>query len=150
VRCFRAIQGFETWQSFGRWITARTPGLGPGIAERMRFASTVTEPEADGARARRVAIAARLHEVIDVGTVVAFPTVPCPAPRLDADTATLELYRSRTMAFTCVAGLGGLPQVSLPLGLVRGAPAAVSLLGWRGGDEALLDLASTVAVHCAV
>jgi hypothetical protein len=30
-----------------------------------------------------------------------------------------------------------------------GAPVAVSLLGWRGGDEALLDLATPLAVHCA-
>lgn len=149
VQCFRVIQGFETWRSFGGWITTRAPHLGPGIADRMRYASTVTQAQADAAHARRAAIAARLHEVVDVGTVVVLPTVPCPAPPLDADRASLEVFRTRTMAFTCTAGLGGLPQVSLPLPPVRGAPAAVSLLGWPGGDEALLDLASSVAVHCA-
>jgi amidase len=77
------------------------------------------------------------------------PTVPCPAPRLDASADELQQFRSRTMRFTCAAGLGGLPQVSLPVGLAGGAPAAVSLLGWRGGDEAVLDLATRLAVHCA-
>jgi amidase len=149
IECFRVIQGFETWQTFGDWITAHAPRLGPGIDERMRYASTVTADEARHARARRVAIRVRLDEVVRPGTVVLMPTVACPAPRLDASADELQRFRSRTMAFTCVAGLGGLPQVSLPIGLAGGAPVAVSLLGWAGGDEAVLALAANLAVHCA-
>ena len=147
--CFRVIQGFETWQTFGEWITTHAPRLGPGIAERMQYASAVTPAEAEHARLRRVAIRARLAEVVGPGTVVLMPTVPSAAPPLTASEDDLQRFRGRTMAFTCPAGLGGLPQVSLPAGLAGGAPVAVSLLGWRGGDEELLDLAASLAVHCA-
>ena len=54
------------------------------------------------------------------------------------------------MALTCMAGLGGLPQVSLPAALVDGCPVGLSLLGAPGVDEPLLDLAAALAVYCGV
>jgi hypothetical protein len=36
-------------------------------------------------------------------------------------------------------GLSGLPQMSIPVGTAAGCPARLSLIGWAGGDEALLD-----------
>jgi amidase len=149
AQCFREIQGFETWSSFGAWILRRSPSLGPGVAERMAYASTVTDSQVAAAHSRRGAIEAHLRDVLDAGTVMIFPTGPCPAPPLTASARALEVFRTRTLAFTCAAGLGGLPQISLPLAPVRGAPVAVSILGWHGGDEALLALASRLAVHCA-
>ena len=49
--------------------------------------------------------------------------------------------RLRTMAITCIAGLAGLPQVSLPLTLPDGTVLGVSLLGPAGSDLALIRLA---------
>ncbi|PZO11209.1 MAG: amidase, partial [Burkholderiales bacterium] len=49
--------------------------------------------------------------------------------------------RLRTMAITCVAGLAGLPQVSLPLRLPDGSVLGVSLMGPAGSDLALIGLA---------
>jgi amidase len=149
VETFRVIQGFEAWRSFGGWVSAHSPHLGPGVAERVRYASTVTEAEADTARATRASVTAHLETLLGVGTVAVLPTLPCPAPRLDADATELDHFRGRAMAFTCSAGLAGRPQVSLPIGLVDGAPVAISLLGWVGGDEDLLDMAARLAVHCA-
>jgi hypothetical protein len=45
------------------------------------------------------------------------------------------------MRLTCIAGLSGLPQKSIPVGTAAGSPAGLSLIGWAGGDEALLNLA---------
>jgi amidase len=149
VECFRVVQGFETWQTFGEWITAHAPRLGPGIDERMRYAASVTADQAAQARSRHAAIRRRLHDVVRPGTMVLMPTVGCIAPRLDASADELQRFRSRTMAYTCIAGLGGLPQVSLPIGLADGAPIAISMLSWPGGDEDVLDAAARVAVHCA-
>lgn len=149
IECFRTIQAFETWRSFGGWVTAHAPSLGPGIAERVAYASTVTEAEVAAARELRRAIVGRLDALAGLGTVVILPTVPCPAPLRVASVTELEAFRTRTMAFTCIAGLAQRPQVSLPAGLAEGAPVGLSLLGWPGGDEALLDLAAALAVHCA-
>jgi amidase len=52
------------------------------------------------------------------------------------------------MRLTCIAGLGGLPQVSLPIGTVTGAPVGLSFIGWRGADELLLSLAVKLSRCC--
>jgi amidase len=39
-----------------------------------------------------------------------------------------------------IAGLGGLPQLSLPLARVEAGPVGLSLVAARGQDEQLLDL----------
>jgi amidase len=49
-----------------------------------------------------------------------------------------------------MAGVAGLPQMNLPVGTVAGCPAGVSLIGWPGGDEALLDLACLLARACGI
>jgi amidase len=49
------------------------------------------------------------------------------------------------MRLICTAVLGGLPQVSLPAGTASGCPVGLSFIGWRGGDESLLDLAFNVS-----
>ena len=62
----------------------------------------------------------------------------------------MEAFRTSVMRLTCVAGLGGLPQVSIPAGTVSGCPAGLSLIGWAGSDEALLDLSVQLANHCGL
>jgi amidase len=49
------------------------------------------------------------------------------------------------MRLTCISGISGLPQVSIPAGTISGCPIGISFLGWAGGDEALLDLAVALA-----
>ncbi len=39
---FRIIQAREAWESFGDFVRTEKPQLGPGIKERVAFASTVT------------------------------------------------------------------------------------------------------------
>lgn len=139
--CFRVIQGYEIWQTYGDWIEAEKPALGPGIKERFAFAATVGEQDVGEARKLRETVRARLHGMLPPGTVMCLPTAPCIAPTTELDAAELEAFRTRGMALTCNAGLSGLPQVSLPVGTVEGCPVGLSFIGWPGGDEALLDLA---------
>jgi len=62
-----------------------------------------------------------------------------------ASAAELAEFRDRTLSLTCIAGLAYLPQVQIPVGKVRGAPIGLSLIGPRGSDRALLELAEKVA-----
>jgi amidase len=142
---FRIIQARETWRSYGDFITRHRPALGPGIKERMAFAATVSEADADAARQVHDAARAAIHRLLPPGTVLALPTAPSIAPLIDSTAAALESYRVRVMRLTCTAGLGCLPQVSIPAGTVAGCPVGLSFIGWSGGDEALLDLAVRVA-----
>ena len=58
--------------------------------------------------------------------------------------------RVRVMRLTCIAGLAGLPQATVPVGTVAGCPVGLSFIGWAGGDEALLDLAVTLSRYCGI
>ena len=45
------------------------------------------------------------------------------------------------MMLTCIAGLCGLPQITIPAGVVDGCPVGLGLIGPAGSDRALLELA---------
>jgi len=145
---FRLVQAFEVWQVYGAFVAQYRPQLGPDVADRMRAASKVTKEEADAAR--EVACEARQHLLAQVppGKIVALPTAPCIAPKVESSPDYFATYRTRTMRLTCIAGLGGLPQISIPIASVSGCPVGLSLVGWRGGDEVLLDTAVTLARFC--
>jgi len=146
----RIIQAYEIWQVYGRFVAEKKPHFGPGVAERMQIASKITTAEADAARKVRAAAREHIRATIKPGTVMALPTAPCIAPQTDTPQNELESFRVRVMRLTCIAGLGGLPQVTIPVGTVAGCPVGLSFVGWAGGDEALLDLAVAVAKYCGL
>jgi amidase len=147
---FRVVQGRETWASYGDFISRAKPRLGPGIKERMAYAATVTQEQADAARRSVGTARVHLHGLVTPGTIVALPTAPCIAPRIDMPAEEAESFRVRVMRLGCASVLAGLPQISIPAGTVAGCPAGLSFIAWAGGDEALLDLACDVAKHCGV
>jgi amidase len=145
---FRDIQGHEIWSIYGDWMKANKPTLGPGIKERMHYASTVTEAMAASARQTMAGGRDHIQSLIPPGTVLCLPTAPCIAPRTDMGTADMDAFRTRAMALTCIAGIAGLPQISIPAAIVDGCPAGLSFIGWPGADEILLDLSVALAPYC--
>jgi amidase len=147
---FRVIQAREIWSIYGPFVERYQPKLGPGIRERMEFAATVSERDAEMARQERKRARQRICALVKPGTVLALPTAPCIALRIDTGAEALDLFRVRVMRLTCLAGLSGLPQVTLPVGSISGCPIGLSFIGWHGGDETLLDLAVKLARHVGV
>jgi amidase len=142
---FRVLQAAEIWANHGEWITRTRPRLGPGIKERFAWASGVAPDQVAAALAHRTAIARHLERTIAPGDVLCLPTSPRIAPLRNTATDKIEIeYRHQAMCLLCIAGLGGLPQISLPLAELDGMPLGLSLVGRRGTDEALLALTSTI------
>jgi len=142
---FRIVQAKEVWETFGVFITQAKPKLGPGTKERMEFAATVTADQANVARKIVAAARAHIRALVPPGTIMALPTSPSIAPPADLGGDELESFRVRVMRLTCMAGLAGIPQMTLPVGTVSGCPAGLSLIGWAGGDEVLLGLSVSLA-----
>jgi amidase len=147
---FRIVQAYETWQTFGGFITKHKPNLGPGVKERMQFASTVTRAQADASRAVVNKARDHIRQIAVPGTVLALPTAPSIAPKIELSGAELEEFRTRVMRLTCTSGISGLPQMNVPGGTINGCPIGLSFIGWAGGDEALLDLACELSRHCGM
>jgi amidase len=141
---YRILQGFEAWAIHGPWITSRDAELGPQTATRFAVSSRVTAAEAADARQRRAIAAARVRAFVGDDGVLVLPSMPGIAPKVDAPEDEFEAFRARAISQMCIAGLAGLPQVSLPLAKVDGCPLGLSLIGPPGRDRALLARARAV------
>jgi amidase len=146
--CFRVIQGFEIWGIYGEFIERRRPRLGPGVRERFAFAVKVSQRDAEEARKLKARARDQVRKLAKPGTILALPTTPGVAPRVDVPSDSLESFRANVMRLTCIAGLSGLPQVTIPIGNLSGCPVGLSFIGWAGADEVLLDLAVRLSRHC--
>lgn len=140
----KSIQGFEAWQGHGAWIRSHDPNLGPGVKERFEAASRVTTGQVEEAREKRAGIRNRVVSLLGEDTVLVLPTVPNLAPWLDSSELALERSRGGALSALCIAGLSGLPQISLPIAESAGTPLGLSLIAPPGRDRALLALARKV------
>jgi amidase len=143
---FRLIQGFEIQSTLLPFIQSHNAELGPGVKERFEAAAGITYREAEEARHLRARIKARLEALAKPGTLIVLPTTPTlPPERNIPDGASFSEFRNHTLAYTCLSGHSGLPQISIPATEAAGCPIGLSFIGWRGGDEVLLDLAVRLA-----
>lgn len=139
---FRVLQANEIWGNHGAWIEAAKPTFGPGINERLAWASKVKQCDVEAHKDRHKAIKARIDGLIKEGDVLCLPTSPRIAPFRNMPTEEIEVtFRHQAMSLLCISGLGGLPQVSLPLATLDGMPLGLSLVARRGADVQLLALA---------
>lgn len=134
-QAFRTIQGREVWATHGGWVRSHTPEFGPGVRERFEWASTITADTAHEASSERARITAELQAIVATG-LICIPTAPFLAP-LRAST-TSEQDRTSALCLLSIASLAGLPQVTMPAGVVDGCAVGLSLIGPAGSDRALL------------
>jgi amidase len=116
----------------------------------MAVAARVSDRDVESARREQSRASERIRRLAQPGTILCLPTAPSISPLLTTPDQDLESFRLRVMRLTCIAGLGGLPQITIPVGTASGCPVGLSFIGWAGADEVLLDLASTLARHCGL
>ncbi len=142
---FKTIQASEVWGNHGAWIQSAKPALGPGIKERMAWASSLQSEAVAEARAARRDIEASVRALLRPGDVLCLPSSPRVAPLLNSPIDKIEVeYREQAMRLLCIAGLNGLPQISLPLASIDSLPLGLSIAGPRGSDRGLLALATSL------
>ena len=101
----------------------------------MDFAASITNAQANQSRETVAAARTHIRARLPPGTIMALPTAPSIAPPVEATGEALELFRVRTMRLTCIAGVGGLPQINIPAGTASGGPAGLSFIGWPGATQ---------------
>ncbi len=141
---FRHIQGAEAWATHGGWISSGDRKLGPGVADRFAFGAEIAADLVASQRVRRAHFTQELEQIIGQNAVLVLPTVPGAAPLANEPFETLQAYREQALRLLCLSVLSGLPQITLPLGQVQGAPFGISFIGPRGSDRALITLAKNI------
>lgn len=139
LAAFQVLQAAEAWEVHGDWLADRMDTLGPAVRGRFERARSIGAVEAQDAQAAvgraRKEIWERLGE-----RVLVLPSTATVAPRPE----DAEAARAATMLLTCIAGIGGLPAVSVPVATASGLPAGACLVGPAGSDRALLGLAGQI------
>ncbi|MDF2922206.1 MAG: amidase [Paenibacillaceae bacterium] len=139
---FRNLQGREIWEQHGAWIATVQPRFGPGIAERFHWASGLTQEDRPAYEAKRREIDSRLASLLGNNRLLVIPTAPGEAPALGQAGEAADRQRSRAMRLTCIAGLAGLPQITIPFMSSAGFSIGLSLIAGRGQDLKLLQWVS--------
>ncbi len=145
VTVVRAIWGGESWGEHGAWIQSVKPAFGSGVAARFEARSLVSSDELAVARIQREVIAEHLKNLLAEGNVLALPAAPGIAPLRGGADEEIDPIREMNEPIGCSAGLGRLPQISLPLAAVDGFPLGLGLAAAPGNDEILLDIAVALA-----
>ncbi len=142
---FRTLQHDAIWRAHGEWVMRTKPTFGPQIRARFAAVATTDANALTRAQHKHAQIRARLDHLLRNNAVLLMPTMPDIAPLRNEASVTAVPMRERALALLCVAGLGGLPQVTMPVATVRGCPIALSLLAAPGSDELLLQIARDFA-----
>lgn len=138
--CFRKLQAYEAWNSHGAWISEKDRRLGPGVKERFAFGASIDAATVEDQTSYRNTFRTELADRLGNGGILVLPTVPGAAPFAASSFEETQTYRERALHLLCLSGLSGFPQLTLPLGMVDGAPFGISLLGPAGSDLTLIEV----------
>lgn len=136
---FRELQGNEIWTTHSAWIEKEKPVFGPDVAARFSWAASLAGEDHSIAQNKREEISTQLRQLLGKDNCLVIPTVPGPAPLRGGDLRQLEENRSGAMMLSCIAGLAGLPQVTLPMLSTNGLPLGLSVIAGHGQDLRLLS-----------
>ncbi len=153
--------GFQTWYDtycvlqwaeiescLGAWIGATRPAFGPTIAASFDLVKNLDRRRVSQAAQRRETCYRQLRRFLGPTDLLCLPTAPALAPvkgsLIRRDHAGSGYY-PRALSLTSVAGLGRLPQVTLPVAECAGVPVGLSLLGAYGQDAFLLGVVQMVS-----
>lgn len=145
--CFRAMQAHEAYAQQGAWVEAHAGGVSPAVRDRFLFGKSVSVSDyAEHGRAR-AAFTREIEALLGDDGLLMLATVPGPAPFANADADTQQAFREQAHRLLCISGLSGLPQITIPLGAVDGAPFGISLIGPRASDRALIAIAAALVAE---
>jgi amidase len=144
---FCVIQWAEIESCLGAWIANDKPEFGPEIAASFQLMKQLDRRRVPEAVQQREQYFRCLNEFLAPNDLLCIPTTPALAPHKGDPprrSSSGSGYYPRTLALTSVAGMGRLPQVSLPMADIDGAPVGLSLLARHRQDLLLLEGAKKV------
>jgi len=138
---FNIIRGCESWRIYGDWLQQAKPQLSEMVQARLSDGSHISPGEEAVAREAHHQLSDFIEELVAHAGVLCLPTTWTLPPEQSATPQALAENRMRNVLLTSLATIAGLPQVSLPVEIKPSVKMGLSLIGSRGTDLQLLDLA---------
>jgi aspartyl-tRNA(Asn)/glutamyl-tRNA(Gln) amidotransferase subunit A len=125
------------------------PELSPIARGTLKYRMLLPAAATVQATRVRTMMRRRLAELFAEVDAIAWPTVPAPAPPLEAPLVELpsgtHTADQANVRGAALANLTGIPSISMPVGLSgEGLPIALQLQAAWGRDELLLDAAEAL------
>lgn len=140
---FRVHQAFQAWRQHGEWVQAHPKALRGAAGDRFLLAAEIDVVSDAAALDRLAGLRAEFDELLGERVLV-LPSASGPAPRVWASAAAVDAHRQATFRLTCIAGITGRPAVGIPALNLPDGPVGVCLVGPRGSDLALIELAASL------
>jgi amidase len=142
VDIYRALQGAETLSSLSAWIADARPEFGPATQAGFEFIKKRDRTRIGESVGRRERFFQQLRRTLGPRDLLCLPTSPTIAPLKQSHAYSRDSdYYRRTLSLTAIAGVGRLPQVSMPLATVGKVPVGLSFIAAHGEDQFLLQMA---------
>ncbi|MBR0849116.1 amidase [Bradyrhizobium diazoefficiens] len=141
----RVLQRSEFHATFRDWIDRVNPRFSSEVAGAFADDGRIPSEDLAAAGTFREGTVRRLHGLLDGRRMLCLPTSPILPIARNARLSEMRAAVHRIVDLTAIAGLTGLPQVNLPVATSGLIPVGLSLIGWRGGDAALVAAARTLA-----
>jgi amidase len=139
LEAYTTLQGLDVMRSLGVFLES-DPRFGATIKPRFEGARALDPALEPEWRAWRRDMAARMKTLLPPGTMLLLPTAPGIAPLRYLRGAHAERFYQAALTLCSVAGLAGLPVVTLPAATLDGCPLGLSVIAGPGEDEVLLGL----------
>jgi amidase len=141
----RVLQMSEFHATFREWIDRVNPRFSSEVAGAFADDGRIPSSDLAAAKAFRARASKRLDDLLDGRRMLCLPTSPILPIGRDARLSEIRAAVHRIVDLTGIAGLTGLPQLNLPVAASGSIPVGLSLIGWRGGDAALIAAACALA-----
>jgi amidase len=134
---YQQLQDSDIRASLGAWIEQARPHFGPSIAARFARLRSLDDDATAGARLLRAQWREKLDAMLATHYLV-LPTTPLSLLSKTASEATIGRFYGDALTMNAVAAFGGYPQITIPFSDSQDRPLALSIIGARGDDLALL------------
>lgn len=147
LAAFRTIQGFEAFATQGRRLDQPGLSLAPDIVARLQAGRDISRAAYEDAKAWQGRLIEMVKSRLDPAALYLLPSAP-PPPKLGQAGAEREAARAAILRLTCLAGMAGLPQMTVPSISTAEGPVGLGVISWWGSDRALAAAATSPGTLC--
>ncbi len=145
---FARIQGREIWTNHSEWVGRNGEYLADDVRvrlDRCRQSSLATREARNADENARRAYRDSLDSLMGGQNVIVLPVISDLMVMRDSTLDLQREFRLTVFNFMAPASLAGLPEVVVPVRDETGIDRGVGILGARGADRMLLDIAVEMA-----